>query len=132
LGDDDPIDPHRQLLEGRHEQVVGQGPLGVQALELHRDGAGFPGADPDREVALTRGVLEDDDVAVGEHVDADALDHHLDEPVHARIIPSVRGHGRASARPAPASRTTRPTAMPTTNPPMWAKKATPLSAVAAP
>ena len=77
-----------ELLERRGEQVVGQRPLGGQALELHRDRARLPRPDPDRQVAVAVGLLEDHHVAAGEHVDPDALDEHLDElVVHGRIIP---------------------------------------------
>ena len=80
----------------RREEVVGQRPVGGQALELHRDRARLPRPDPDREVAIVLGLLEDHDVAAREHVDADALDHHLDESVAvARLL---AGHGRIIPR----------------------------------
>ena len=117
---------HAELLEGRREQVVGQRPLRGQALELHRDRARLPRPDPDRQVAVAVGLLEDDHVAAGEHVDPDALDDHLDQPVvHRPDYPTV-GRGRRPARAGRGRTTsTRATSAPTTNPPMWAKNATP-------
>ena len=118
------------------------GRSGGQALELHRDRARLPRPDPDRQVALALGLLEDHDVAAREHVDPDALDDHLDEPVTGRLL---AGHGRDYPTPAlgerPASagrvrravpRTSSPIAAPATKPPMWAKNATPPSAPARP
>ena len=126
----DPLDPRAELLERRREQVVGQRPLGGQALELHRDRARLPRPDPDREVAVAVGLLEDDHVAAREHVDPDALDDHLDQSVvHGRIIPRPAGSagaGGAAGRDASATiSTTRAITAPTTKPPMWAKNATP-------
>ncbi len=87
LGDHDPLHPDPQPLEGCREEVVGQRPLGLETLEAHRDRTGLPRADPDREVAIAGGILEDHDVAVREHVDPDALDLHLDQPRHAGDYP---------------------------------------------
>ena len=90
--DHDPVDPDAEALEGAGEEVVGQRPVGRQALELHRDRARLPRPDPDREVAIVVGLLEDDHVAAREHVDPDALDHHLDESVPRLRL--LAGHGR--------------------------------------
>ena len=92
LADDHPVDARAQFLERRREQVVGQRALGGQPLELHRDGARLPRPDPDGQVAVAGLLLEDDHVAAGEHMDPDALDDHLDQPVvHRPIIPRPAG-----------------------------------------
>ena len=126
LADDDPVDPRAELLERRREQVVGERAFGRQALELHRDGAGLPRTDPDREVAVAGGLLEDHHVAAGEHVDPDALDDHLDQSVvHGRIIPRSAGSpARATGAPTHDDRA-GPSGRRPTKPPMWAKNATP-------
>ena len=62
------------------------------------------GADPDRQVSVPLGLLEDHHVLAREHVHAHALDHHLDEPDPAErlfrhgpiLAPATRG--RAGAR----------------------------------
>ena len=96
LRDHDPLDVRAELLERRREQVVGQRAFGRQALEAHRDRAGLPWPDPDGQVSLALALLEDHHVAVGQHVDAHALDDHLDQSVrHGRIIP------RGSPAPGP-------------------------------
>ena len=121
-----------ERLERAGEQVVGQRPLRRQALQAHRDRARLPRSDPDGQVALAPRLLEDDDVAAGEHVDPHALDDHLDQPVvvHAAIIP--RPHWRPAAPPAGRRGATSPTSAPNTKPPMWAKKATTAAGVGDP
>ena len=119
------------------EQVVGERPVRGQALELHRDRARLPRPDPDRQVAVALGLLEDDDVAAGQHVDPHALDDHLDELVvrpWPAIIPRPAGGRPVAGRRGPAGPRERrgPTATPATKPPMWAKKATPPLASASP
>ena len=119
VGDDRPGRRHAQVLEGRGEQVVGERPLRGQALELHGDRARLPRADPDREVAVAPGLLEDHDMAVRQHVDAHALDDHLDQLVvgHAPDYPTVAGAaGRPGPRPSVITR--RATSAPATKPPM--------------
>ena len=141
--DDDPIDAGTETLEGRREEVVGQRTIRSEALELHRDRARLPWPDPDREIPIPLRLLEDDDMPARQHVDPDALDHHLDElrpgerllAGHGLIIPRrPGGSGPSSRRPraSVAPRTTSATTTPATNPPMWAKKATPPSAPASP
>src|SRR5450759_1597189 len=136
--DDDPVDGHPELAEGVREQVVGQRPLWRDALQPHRDRVRLPGPDPDGQVPLAVELLEDDDVLAGGHVHANALDDHLHELFrHGRIIPrlagraargswrleaSMDGQGSPTGR---SSRATRPAAIPTRNPPIWAKMATP-------
>ena len=62
------------------------------------------------QVALAGGLLEDHDVAAGEHVDANALDDHLDEPVvHAAGL----SHGAPGADGQPARRCSRDEPAPT-------------------
>ncbi len=101
--DDNPTNRDAELPERRGEDVVGERPLRGQALELHRDRVRLPGADPDRQVALAVELLEDDDMLAREHVDADALHGHLDQPELER----VPGHGPIIPRP-----TVRPTEAP--------------------
>ena len=108
--DDHPIDARPEPFERRREQVVGERPVGGEALELHRDRARLPRPDPDREVAIPLGLLEDHDVAARQHVDPDALDDHLDElrprerllAGHGLIIPRRPGQ-RPLHRPPPAT-----------------------------
>ena len=77
------------------------GRSGRQALELHRDRARLPRPDPDREVAVAVGLLEDHHVPAGEHVDPDALDDHLDQLVvrHRPIIPRPPAPAAVPGRP---------------------------------
>ena len=75
-------------VEDRREQVVGERPLRHLALELHGDRAGLPLPDPDGQVAIPLELTQDHHVLGREHVDADALDGHLDQPAdHGPIIP---------------------------------------------
>ena len=70
------------------------GRSGVDALELHGDGVGLPRPDPDGQVPVALGLLEDDDVLGREHVDADALDDHLVQAHrHRPILRLVRRQG---------------------------------------
>ena len=62
VGDDDMPHACPELREDRREQVVGQGPLGLHPLQPHGDRLGFPGADPDGQVALGVGLAKDDHV----------------------------------------------------------------------
>ena len=94
------------------EQVVGEGPLRRQALETHRDRARLPRPDPDRQVALAVGLLEDHDVAAREHVDPNALDDHLDQlVVHGADYPTAAdsaGRPRSAGRDRRAAQRRRP------------------------
>ncbi len=93
---------HAQLVERRREQVVGEGTLGRHPLQPHRDRARLPGTDPDRQVALPPDLLEDHHVLAVEHVDANALDHHLDQARigHASILPGgPNAPGESAHRP---------------------------------
>ena len=92
-GDDDALDAHAERRQGRDEEVVGQGPLRGDPLQAHRDGLGLPGADPDGQDAPGADLLEQQHVPARAHVDADALDDHLefgDAVVgHGGIIPRI-------------------------------------------
>src|SRR5204862_7211355 len=105
-GDDRTAPGEAYPLEGSGEEVVGEGPLRSEALELHRDRIGFPRPDPDGQVPLAAAFLEDDNVLTIEHVNAHARDHHLHEPVgHSpislpRIVAAVED-GTGRRRPGP-------------------------------
>ena len=64
--------------------------------------------DPDRQVSVPLGLLEDDHVLAREHVHAHALDDHLDEPDAAEWL--VR-HGSDSSAGYSRTRRTTPSAV---------------------
>jgi len=80
--------------QGRDEQIVGQRPLGRHALQARGDGVGLLGPDPDRQIALALGFLEQDDMLTRQHVHSNALDDDFGERLsHGPIIPLRRGAG---------------------------------------
>ena len=88
----------------RREQVVGERPLGRDALELQRDRVRLPGADPDGQVAVAPGLLEDHHVLGRQRVHAHALHHHLDHAgSHGGFYRAASHLRRLPPRPARAS-----------------------------
>src|SRR5581483_5523 len=65
-------------------------PRHLDALDLGGHGGGLEEADPDRQVELVFGVLEDDDRGFGHRVQGQAADRHLNRifPFHHANSPS--------------------------------------------
>src|SRR5437763_1476722 len=61
------------------QQVMSKRTLVVGTLQLGRDGVRFSFADPDKQIALDLGILEDNDPAIVCKVDAHALDEASNE-----------------------------------------------------
>jgi hypothetical protein len=59
----------------------------LDALELGRHGGRLEEADPDRQVQLVVGILENDDGRLGDGIEGQTADGHLDEVVatHSRV-----------------------------------------------
>src|SRR6201994_139173 len=112
VGVEDPVaqggDVDRAQLDVEHvqdvaEQIVGQRPRRDHALLGEGDRGGFDGTDPDGQVPVTLCLLQQDDRAVGRHLDPDADDLHL--PHYSSIL--TRCWYTIAGRPLPLSRYTR-------------------------
>ncbi len=71
-------------------EVVGEWPRRLDAVHLHHDRLGLGLADPDRKHALPTFLLEDHDVGVGDAVQPELDDRHLDHAHHPTAGASVR------------------------------------------
>ena len=83
------------------------GRAGHDALLGERDGGGLDRADPDRQIAVARGLLQQDDRLVGRELDSDT-DHgeldHSETPLRSceRLPKTYTGDARASPDQSPA------------------------------
>ena len=87
---------HDDLLQ----QVVRERAGVLHAGQLHRDGAGLAGADPDREDAGAVGLLQHDDRRVRAAVEPEVRHPHLDHRVAGRV--RCQGPTRPGSAAAPA------------------------------
>src|SRR5580700_5770331 len=114
--EEDPVpqrgDVHRgelypQRLQHIAEEVVGERPGGDHALLGERDGGSLHWPDPDRQVPVPLGLLEQDDGLVRGHLDPDADDLHL--PHGGSVLASRQALSRPElAEGTPLSKYTRP------------------------
>src|SRR6185436_11879299 len=78
VADDDPLDGAVECLNDVAQQVVRQGTLWHDVLNLQADGVGLRRTDPDRQHALAVLVTKDDDGIVRDRVEDEAFDGHFD------------------------------------------------------
>ena len=83
---EDVVDVRAERLDDGAQEVVGEGAGDGDFLELDGDGVGFGRANPDRQIAVGRLLLEDHDPLVVHQAYPDALDRHLDQPPN--LLPS--------------------------------------------
>ena len=81
IADDDLLDRRLQVLDDVAQQVVRHRPRRLDVLDLQRDGVGLEHADPDRQHLLPVLIAQDDDRHVGDGIDHQPLDGHLDHHV---------------------------------------------------
>src|SRR6185503_1981905 len=79
VGDHDLHDPGLDGLEDVLDQVVGHGTGRGDLLELQRDRVGLEDPHPDGQGALVLLVLEDDDRHVGQRIQREPADFHLEK-----------------------------------------------------
>ena len=60
------------------QEVVGHGPLRLDTLHFHGDGAGLRGSDPDGQDPLSVALLQQDHGAVGALIEAEVGHLYLD------------------------------------------------------
>ena len=78
LGDRNPHDLDLELAEDVDEQVVRERPRRRRALELHQDRRRLGMADPDRQVPVSLGRLQEHDRLLADEIERDPVDRHLD------------------------------------------------------
>src|SRR5260221_7003046 len=81
--DDDVYDFRAHLRDCRLEQVMCQGPRDLYFLQFNRNGIGFAGANPDREVTVTCHVLEQHNAVLRHQTDTYTVNsdfNHSDAP----------------------------------------------------
>ena len=78
IADDDLLDRGLEIVDDVAQQIVCHRPGGRDVLDLQRDGVRLEDADPDGEDLLPVLVPQDDDRRVGDGIDHQTLDAHLD------------------------------------------------------